>query len=54
MPYKVHVLKPYRPLSLAAIFNEMCTRERLSLAESHAQRPHLCTFPLFYIKDGDK
>ena len=39
----------YRRIALAAIFDESCTRESLSLAESCAQHVH---FPLFYIKDG--
>ncbi len=33
-----------RPLALAAIVDETCTRERLSLAERRAQRVHACTF----------
>ncbi len=37
---------------VAAIVDEMCNRDRLSLAESHGQRVHACTFPLFVIKDG--
>ncbi len=42
----------YRPLALAAMVDETCRRERLSLAESRAQRVHACTFPLFVIDDG--
>ena len=45
---------PNRPLALAAIYDETCTRERLPLVESRAQCVHACICPLFYIKNGGK
>ena len=38
--------------SSAAMLDELCTREEPPLAETHAQRVHACTFPLFEIRKG--